>query len=76
MPLTVQVTDVFVLPVTVAENCCCPPVLTWAVNGDTDTDIDAAASMITDAEADFVGSATEVAVTVASAGSGTTAGAV
>jgi hypothetical protein len=28
LPETVHFTDVFVLPVTIAENCCCPPVLT------------------------------------------------
>lgn len=76
VPATVQFTDVFVLPVTVAENCFCPPALTWTVDGDTDTDTDAAASISTVAEADFVGSATEVALTVACGGLGTAAGAV
>jgi hypothetical protein len=73
-PDKLQVTDVFVVPVTVAENCCCFPVDTCAVAGDTVTETEEAASMTTLAEADFVGSATEVAVTEASAGLGIVAG--
>jgi hypothetical protein len=76
VPATVHFTEVFVLPVTFAENCCCPPALTWAVGGETETITDAADSITMVAEADFVGAATEVAVTVAWAGLGTTAGAV
>jgi hypothetical protein len=76
VPEMLQFTDVFVLPVSVAENCCCPPVDTCAVAGDTETETDATLWMTTLAEEDFVGSATEVAVTVAREGLGIVAGAV
>ncbi len=75
-PDTLQVTAVFVFPVTVAENCCCCPVPTWAEAGDTETETPGKDWMTTDAEADFVESATDVAVTVASPGVGIVAGAV
>ena len=75
-PDKLQVTAVFVVPVTLAVNCCCFPVDTCAVDGDTETETDEAAVMVMLAEADFVESATDVAVTVASAGLGTLAGAV
>jgi hypothetical protein len=73
---TLHVTAVFVVPLTVAENCCCAPVETWVAEGETTTETDAADWITTAAEADFVESATEVAVTVARAGFGTVAGAV
>lgn len=76
VPESVQRTDVLVLPVTVAENCCCPPVTTRAVDGSTLTETEEADWMTTVAELDFVGSATEVAVTVARDGLGMVAGAV
>jgi hypothetical protein len=71
-----HLTDVSVAPVTVAENICCPPALTWALNGETAMETDAADSMFTVADADLVGRATEVAVTVTVAGLGMIAGAV
>lgn len=74
-PATVQFTDVFVVPVTVAENCCTPPTETWAVDGATDTTTAVAAAITTVAEADLVGVATEVAVTVTDEGLGTVEGA-
>jgi hypothetical protein len=54
-PAIVQLTDVFVLPVTVAVNCCVPPTLICAVDGATDAETAVAASIATVAEADFVG---------------------
>jgi len=72
IPFTLQVTAVFVVFVTVAVNCCVAPVATEALVGLTLT---ATGGMtVTDAEADLVGSATLVAVTVA--GEGTPDGAV
>jgi hypothetical protein len=38
-PVTFQVTAVFVVPVTVAVNCRCPPAATWAELGETLTEI-------------------------------------
>lgn len=73
---TLHVTAVFVVPLTVAENCCCPPVETCVEEGDTTTETDADDWITTEAEADFVESATDVAVTVARPGFGTAAGAV
>jgi hypothetical protein len=70
------VTAVFVVPDTVAENCLCPPVETCVVDGATETETEDADWITTDAEAFFVGSAAEVAVTVAKAGLGIAAGAV
>jgi hypothetical protein len=75
-PAMLHFTAAFVLPVTFAVNCCVEPALTEAVAGETETDTDVSDSMTTLAEADFVGEAAEVAVTVASAGLGTLAGAV
>jgi hypothetical protein len=76
VPATVHCTDVLVLPVTVAENCCFPPRLSRTVDGETETDTDVSGSMTIVAEADFVGAASEVAVTTTFAGLGMTAGAV
>ena len=75
-PAMLHFTAAFVLPVTFAVNCCCEPALTEVVVGETATETKVADSMTTLAEADFVGEAAEVAVTVASAGLGTLAGAV
>jgi hypothetical protein len=76
-PVTVYVTPL--LPVSfvnVAVNVCVPLTVTLAVVGATETVIGGAAVIVTVAEADLVGSATEVAVTVRVAGVGTVAGAV
>jgi hypothetical protein len=63
--------------VTVAVNACDPLVCTVAVVGESVTVIPAAkAVMVIVAEADFVASLTEVAVSVTVAGVGTAAGAV
>ncbi len=61
-PVAVQVTAVLVVPVTVAVNCWVPPVMSEAEVGAmlTATGI----VTVTVAEADFVESATLVAVTV------------
>ncbi len=60
-----QVTAVFVVPVTVAVNCCVPPDATVAEVGEIVTVTGAGAVIVAVALADFVGSATLVAVTVA-----------
>ena len=57
-----QVTDVFVDPVTAAENCCVAPVRMVAELGFMETATPA--TTVTVADADFVESATLVAVTV------------
>ena len=63
-PLALHVTEVFVLPVTLAVNCCVPPVVRAEVVGEIVTTTGAgAAETITVADADLVGSATLVAVT-------------
>ena len=75
-PETLHRTAMFPVPVTVAVNCCCPFTETCVVGGEIMTVTPAADTMITLAEADFVGSATDVAVTVAADGLGTVGGAV
>jgi hypothetical protein len=60
-PCTVQVTLDVLVPVTVAVNCCCSPVPTRAVCGETLTTT--GGRMVTAADADLVWSAVEVAVT-------------
>jgi hypothetical protein len=75
-PESVQVTATLVVPVTVAVNCCCAPVVTAADVGEMVILIADADWMTTVADADLVGSATDVAVTVAIANVGTVAGAV
>ena len=57
VPATDQVTALFVLPETVALNCCCPPTFTWAEVGDTCTDTEAAEIKMILADTDFVESA-------------------
>ena len=64
-PLDDQVTDVFVLPVTVAVNCCVPPVCSEADVGLMLTATGGGGAVtLTAAEADFAVSATLVAVTL------------
>jgi hypothetical protein len=48
-PFTLQLTAVFEVPVTVAVNCCCPPMVTWAVVGESVT-VTVAAVTVTLAE--------------------------
>src|SRR5204863_109664 len=74
--LTCQVTAVLLVFCTVAVNCCVPPAPTVADTGEIVTLTTAVGVMVTCAEADFVGSACDTAVTVTVAGFGTTAGAV
>jgi len=73
-PETDHVTAEFAVPVTVAVNCCCVPVVTLTVAGDTETAT--GGITVTVALPDFVWSACEVAVTVTVAGFGMIAGAV
>lgn len=61
-------------PVTVAVNCCCSPAGMLIVDGETVTTT--GGRMVTVADADFVVSTVEVAVTVTVAGLGTALGAV
>src|SRR5579862_4870952 len=74
VPLTLQLSAVFVLPVTVARNCCWPPTATCALVGVTLTAT--GAMTVTVAVDDFVPSASDVAVTVTFAGAGIFPGAV
>ena len=57
-----QVTAVLLVPVTVAENCCVPPV--WSDADVGESEIATGAATVTVAEADLVVSAALVAVTV------------
>src|SRR5713226_367845 len=75
MPLTSQVTAVLGAPFTDAVNCCVPKFATLAAVGDTLTEVGGPVT-VTVADADFVESACEVAVTVTCGGFGTVAGAV
>ena len=74
VPETLQFTAVFVVPVTVAVNCCLLPVSKLGANGETETAI--GSTTVTVAEADLLVSACEVAVTLTVAGVGTEPGAV
>ena len=74
--LTCQVTAVVGWPLIVAENCCVVKTSTVAVLGLTATVPEVCVVTVTVAEADFVVSATEVAVTVTVGIAGTVAGAV
>jgi hypothetical protein len=59
-----QVTEVFAVPETVAVNCCVAPVVSDVDVGETTTTTGVgAAETITEADADFVGSAALFAVT-------------
>ena len=73
-PVTLHVTAVLGVPVTVALNSCCPPVISCAVCGETLTVI--TLLIITVALPCLVGSATEVAITFTKFGLGAVAGAV
>src|SRR5437763_8992154 len=73
-PLTCQVTAVLLVFCTVAVNCCVPPAPTVADTGEIVTRTTAVGVMVTCAEADVVGSASDTAPTVTVAGFGTTAG--
>ena len=72
-PVADQVTLVFELPVTLALNCWATPTATEGFCGDTVTAT--TEFMVTAAAADFVASATLVAVTLTAAGAGAVAGA-
>jgi hypothetical protein len=61
LPDTLHETAVFDVPLTVAVNCWCPAGSNCAVVGETVTET--GATIVTEAVANFVGSATEVAVT-------------
>ena len=74
VPEILQFTAVFVVPVTVAVNCCLAPGTTLATDGETETAT--GSTTVTMAEADLVVSACEVAVTLTVAGVGTEVGAV
>ena len=63
-PVADHVTALFVVPVTVAVNCCVPPVSTEAEVGEMVIETTGVALTVTAAEADLVGSATLVAVTL------------
>lgn len=63
-PVRSQVTAVLAEPVTVALNCCVPAVETEALVGLRDRSTATAATIVTLAEADLVGSAMLVACTV------------
>src|SRR5215469_4424645 len=67
VPFTCQVTAVFELPVTVAENCCVPKAGTFGAVGETTTVMlegPGVSLMVTVAEPDFVGSFCETAMIV------------
>ena len=63
-PVADQVTAVLLLPLTLAVNCCVPPVVSDADPGVMETATTGAALTVTVADADFVVSAALVAVTV------------
>ena len=74
LPATLQDTALFDVPLTVAVNCWWPPMRSCAVVGDIVSET--GGMIVTDAVADLVGSATEVAVTDTCGGLGTADGAV
>lgn len=74
-PAVLQVTAVFVVPLTVALNCCVAPRITVGVAGVTLT-LTTGAVMVMVAVSDLVGSSRDVAFTVTVAGFGTVSGAV
>jgi hypothetical protein len=67
---------VFEVPVTLAENCCCPPVASTTWVGETPTETVEDEPTVTTEVAVTVTSASEVAVTVTFDGEGAFAGAV
>ena len=74
LPPTLQVTAVLAVLITAAVNCCVFPATTDAVAGETPTSTEG--RIVTVADADLLGSASDVAVTLTCAGLGTVAGAV
>jgi hypothetical protein len=72
--MTLHETAVFDVPVTVAVNCCVPPIRTCAFTGVTVTET--GGTIVTEAVPDTEESAVEVAVTVIAAGFGMAEGAV
>ena len=72
-PDTLQVTAVFAVPVTDASNCCVPPAGSVSSGGVTLTTT--TGTIVTFAEADLVGSATLVAITLTPTGEEATEGA-
>ena len=76
VPAMVQFTATSLAPLTVAENCCCVPMLTCALEGETETVTFAAVTTCTIAEAEAEEEATDVAVTITVLEAGTLAGAV
>lgn len=72
-PETIQATAVFDVPVTAALNCCVVPGGTDAFVGVTETRT--FGTIVRFADADFVGSATLVAVMLTAVGDGATGGA-
>lgn len=63
-PVVVQVTAVLLVPEMVAVNCCVAPVVKPAMPGEMPMATAGAVATLTMADADLVGSATLVAVTV------------
>ena len=63
-PETLQITAVFVVPVTVALNCCCAPVFTVALAGEMLIDTVGRPVTVTVAEPETDGLDSKVAVTV------------
>jgi hypothetical protein len=69
VPFTDQWTAVFEVPLTAALNCCLPKLGILGVTGETTTVMfEEVPVTVIELEPDFVGSASEVAVTVTSAG--------
>src|SRR5437764_207988 len=75
-PFTCQVTAVLLVFCTVAVNCCVPPAPTVADAGEIVTRTAVVGVVVTAAEADFVGTACDAAVTVTVAACRNTAGGV
>jgi hypothetical protein len=75
-PETLHTTALFVLPVTVAEKCDCPPEASCTFLGETEMKTDDADCTTNEAEPDLVGLATETAVIVIAETEGTVLGAV
>jgi hypothetical protein len=75
-PLSLQVTEVLLDPVTVAVNCCCAPVLMEGSLGETVTLMLLGAPIETVVDPDIVPFESEVALTVTVFGLGAVAGAV
>ena len=75
-PVTLQTTAVLLVPVTAALNCCCAPVLSWTLAGDTATATGDDETMDTVADPEMETLDNEVAVTRTVTGLGGVAGAV